>query len=69
FWDDQLTEEEIDLVCGTYEVMTDGAMQTSFRSWWPRPAAWKVCGLNCGYWSRDAEQWFQTRLEHILSST
>ncbi|KAF9060341.1 hypothetical protein BDP27DRAFT_1236981 [Rhodocollybia butyracea] len=44
-------------------------MQTSFRSWWLRPAAWKVCGLNCGYWSRDAEQWFQTRLEHIPSST
>ncbi|KAF9071896.1 hypothetical protein BDP27DRAFT_1497764 [Rhodocollybia butyracea] len=44
FWDDKLTEEEVDLICGTYEVVTDGTMQTSFRSWWPRPAAWKVCG-------------------------
>ncbi|KAJ3721388.1 hypothetical protein DFJ43DRAFT_1004458 [Lentinula guzmanii] len=66
-WDDNLTEEEIDLICGTYEVATgmDGIHQTAARSWWPRPGAWRSCGLNCGYWSRDAESWFQNRLNVI----
>ena len=34
-------------------------------SWWPRSLAWEVSGLNCGYWSRDAEGWFKARLEKI----
>ncbi|KAJ3803677.1 hypothetical protein F5876DRAFT_17184, partial [Lentinula aff. lateritia] len=66
FWDDQLTLEEMDLICGSYEVATDGIQQTAIRSWWPRSGAWKSCGLNCGFWSEDAEDWFLTRLHKIL---
>ncbi|KAH7868479.1 uncharacterized protein C8R40DRAFT_1018407, partial [Lentinula edodes] len=60
FWDEQLTTEEIDLICGTYE--------TAMRSWWPCPNFWKTCGLNCGFWSKDAEDWFQKRLTKIQNS-
>ncbi|KAJ3871399.1 hypothetical protein F5051DRAFT_340943, partial [Lentinula edodes] len=71
FWDDQLTSEETDLICGTYEVATgmEGIQQTATRSWWPRPNSWKTCGLNCGYWSKDAESWFQKRMTNIHNAT
>ncbi|KAL0569415.1 hypothetical protein V5O48_012550 [Marasmius crinis-equi] len=70
FWDDQLTEEEINLICGVYEVATgpvlgNGTIQTAEMSWFPKPGAWKSSGLNCGYWSRDAEAWYQARLQKI----
>ncbi|KAJ3886305.1 hypothetical protein GG344DRAFT_69781 [Lentinula edodes] len=70
FWDDQLTNEEMDLICGSYEVVTglvskDGVEQTAIRSWWPRSGSWRSCGLNCGYWSGDAEDWFQAHLRKI----
>ncbi|KAJ3850684.1 hypothetical protein EV368DRAFT_44759 [Lentinula lateritia] len=86
FWDDQLTNEEMDLICGSYEVVTgtclsssrifciksplgvvskDGIEQTAIRSWWPRSGSWRSCGLNCGYWSKDAEDWFQARLRKM----
>ncbi|KAL0575267.1 hypothetical protein V5O48_006703 [Marasmius crinis-equi] len=70
YWDDRLTEEEVNLVCGVYEVATgpilsNGTYQTAELSWFPKPGAWKVSSLNCGYWSRDAEVWYQKRLAQI----
>ncbi|KAH7871651.1 uncharacterized protein C8R40DRAFT_1023807, partial [Lentinula edodes] len=70
FWDDQLTGEEMDLICGSYEVATgfvskEGKQQMAIKSWWPRSGSWRSCGLNCGYWSRDAEDWFRNRLDQI----
>ncbi|KAH7868672.1 uncharacterized protein C8R40DRAFT_993665, partial [Lentinula edodes] len=65
FWDNQLTTEEMDLICGTYEVATGMCVlfsHTIIRSWWPRPNSWRTCGLNCGFWSKDAKDWFQKRL-------
>ncbi|KAL0572756.1 hypothetical protein V5O48_009205 [Marasmius crinis-equi] len=70
FWDDRLTEEEVNLVCGVYEVATgpvlgNGTIQTAEVSWFPKPGAWKGSGLNHGYWSRDAEIWYRDRLQKI----
>ncbi|KAJ4464158.1 hypothetical protein C8R41DRAFT_745384, partial [Lentinula lateritia] len=67
FWDDKLTDEEMDLICGSYEVATgsEGQQQTAIKSWWPRSGSWRSCGLNCGYWSSDAEDWFRNRLDQI----
>ncbi|KAL0578983.1 hypothetical protein V5O48_003023 [Marasmius crinis-equi] len=71
YWDDSLTEEEVNLVCGVYEVGkapdTNGYVALTQKSWWPKPAAWNASGLNCGYWSQDAEYWFQNRLRRIQS--
>ncbi|KAJ7472433.1 hypothetical protein B0H11DRAFT_1811808 [Mycena galericulata] len=71
YWDDAFTAEELDIICGVYEVSTgqsdshrDGE-QTRCVSWWPTPAAWKNSGLNLGYWTPLCEEWFQDRLAQI----
>ncbi|KAJ3870354.1 hypothetical protein F5051DRAFT_303309, partial [Lentinula edodes] len=43
--------------------------QYAKRSWWPRLISWKSSGFNCGYWSNDAEDWFQQRLNTIRHSS
>lgn len=43
--------------------------QAADMSWWPKPNAWESSGLNVGYWSPDAERWFQMRLKAIRNGT
>ncbi|KAK7030911.1 hypothetical protein VNI00_013857 [Paramarasmius palmivorus] len=73
YWDDHLTEEELDLVCGAYDVQAekkrDGTFTISKKTWWPKPISWRTSGLNVGYWSSSAEVWFQTRLKQIESKS
>ncbi|KAJ6540100.1 hypothetical protein B0H10DRAFT_1822927 [Mycena sp. CBHHK59/15] len=66
YWDDTLTLQEIDLICGAYRVQTeeDGEQKKSI-SWWPKPNAFNSSGLNIGWWSPDCERWFQKRLADI----
>ncbi|KAJ6546580.1 hypothetical protein B0H10DRAFT_1768801, partial [Mycena sp. CBHHK59/15] len=52
YWDDELTAQEIDLICGVYQVATG----------WPKPVAWYASGLSTGWWSPDCERWYQKRL-------
>ncbi|KAK7017760.1 hypothetical protein R3P38DRAFT_2539783 [Favolaschia claudopus] len=66
YWYDNLSEHEIDLVCGVYYVATGkkleaGAEQTMLLSWWPKPNAWQKGNLDPGWWSPDCESWFQKR--------
>ncbi|KAG2085881.1 uncharacterized protein F5147DRAFT_781840 [Suillus discolor] len=50
YFDDELSEEEVDFMCGMYHVHTnDGNVE--IVSWWPRPHAWAASGLNVGFWS------------------
>ncbi|KAK7026420.1 hypothetical protein VNI00_015655 [Paramarasmius palmivorus] len=70
YWDDHLTDDDIDLICGVYNVGTgqydrQNHPQVAHRSWWPRPQSWKYSGLNDGYWSNDAEAWFMKRYSAI----
>ncbi|KAK6966445.1 hypothetical protein R3P38DRAFT_3337965 [Favolaschia claudopus] len=71
YWDDALEDQEIDLICGVYEIATgrfeNGEHQTSRVSWWPKPNAFSHSGLNIGFWSLDCEYWFQHRLAKIRS--
>ncbi|KAJ6620877.1 hypothetical protein B0H10DRAFT_1791071, partial [Mycena sp. CBHHK59/15] len=62
YWDDELTAQEIDLICGVYQVATDDGMQKTNISWWPKPVAWYASGLSTGWWSPDCERWYQKRL-------
>jgi len=41
--------------------------QVSELSWWPKPSAWQLSGLNVGYWSPACEDWFQCHLKEIHS--
>ncbi|KAG1722613.1 hypothetical protein EDB19DRAFT_1645694 [Suillus lakei] len=64
YFDDELSEEEVDFMCGMYHVHhTNGNVE--IVSWWPRPQAWSVSGLNVGFWSSQCEAWFQLRLNNI----
>ncbi|KAK7036723.1 hypothetical protein VNI00_011388 [Paramarasmius palmivorus] len=82
YWDDQLTEDEVDAICGVYDIRMKGQFYLfhltklmpssqsdggrAKKSWWPKPSAWERSGLNChGYWSGDAEAWFQRRMKMI----
>ncbi|KAK7031254.1 hypothetical protein VNI00_013505 [Paramarasmius palmivorus] len=71
YWDDQLTEEELDLICGLYDVEVerkkDGTFQLCKKSWWPKPTSWKNTGFSLGHWSPDAEAWYKERLKAIKS--
>ncbi|KAJ7136974.1 hypothetical protein C8R44DRAFT_608026 [Mycena epipterygia] len=68
YWDDMLTDEEIDLICGVYEIGTGASTGfSSFISWWPKPNAFSHSGLNTGWWSPNCEKWFQQRLSLIKS--
>ncbi|KAG1725147.1 uncharacterized protein EDB91DRAFT_1062411 [Suillus paluster] len=51
YFDDELSEEEVDFMCRTY--------------YWPRPQVWTASGLNVGFWSGRCESWFQSRLGNI----
>jgi hypothetical protein len=67
-WDDALSEDELDLICGVYKVQTQHN-QTSDSSWWPKHSVWMASGLNVGYWSVGCETWFQMRLDSIRNGT
>ncbi|KAJ7666076.1 hypothetical protein DFH06DRAFT_984622 [Mycena polygramma] len=64
YWDDALTEDEIDLICGVYVVAI--GQQKKAVSWWPKPSAFSSSGLNIGWWSPDCERWFQNRSKEII---
>ncbi|KAJ6524934.1 hypothetical protein B0H19DRAFT_931432 [Mycena capillaripes] len=68
YWDDYLTEEEIDLICGVYHVST-GDEQVSMVSWWPKPAAFSASGLNIGWWTTMWEIWYQRRLQILETNS
>ncbi|KAG2141207.1 uncharacterized protein EDB93DRAFT_1089504 [Suillus bovinus] len=64
YFDNELLEEEVDFICGTYHIC-DNARNVAKISWWPRPQAWATSGLNVGFWSTQCEQWFQKHLDNI----
>ncbi|KAJ7823324.1 hypothetical protein B0H14DRAFT_2370220 [Mycena olivaceomarginata] len=69
YWDDYLTDQEIDLICGVYHISTGKKQASIFcttaRSWWPRPSAMEQSGLNVGWWTPLCEQWFEKRLKEL----
>ncbi|KAJ7454721.1 hypothetical protein FB451DRAFT_1408137 [Mycena latifolia] len=71
FWDDCLTEHEINLICGVYYVGTgqfdDHGAQTAMLSWWPRPSAFQNSGLTIE-WSPMCEAWYRKRLQQVESA-
>ncbi|KAJ6556696.1 hypothetical protein B0H10DRAFT_1711546, partial [Mycena sp. CBHHK59/15] len=71
YWDDHLTDDEIDLICGVYHVATGfdrnaiRAEQLSTLSWWPKPATFDVSALNVGWWTPACEAFYQRRLAQM----
>ncbi|KAG6836765.1 hypothetical protein H0H93_003684 [Arthromyces matolae] len=81
YWDDDLTEDEILIICGVYQADTGdydehhsqtncsntliGNSTVTDLSWWPKPVNWYSADLNLGFWSEDCERWFQGQLQKI----
>ncbi|TEB26771.1 hypothetical protein FA13DRAFT_1635606 [Coprinellus micaceus] len=65
--DNALTMNELDLICGAYECVSDDGKQRALRSWWPLARYYEKeeCGENYGRWSFRREEWYSTRLNHI----
>ncbi|KAF7335735.1 hypothetical protein MVEN_02229200 [Mycena venus] len=69
-WDDQLTPNEIDIICGVYHIATGQrdptqtrGRQITIRSWWPRPHIYAVSALNVGWWTPACEHWYSKRVD------
>jgi hypothetical protein len=43
--------------------------QASIASWWPLEDTWNKGRLNVGYWSQEAEDWFQNRMVLIRKNS
>ncbi len=41
------------MICGVYDT----------ASWFPTPAVWRECGWALGFWTADAERWFQGHMQ------
>ncbi|KAK0187160.1 hypothetical protein F5146DRAFT_899392, partial [Armillaria mellea] len=70
-WDEMLNDNQMDVICGVYKVERaedigksekggDSRSQlTEHVSWFPKDASWRGSGLDVGFWSADAESWYQ----------
>ncbi|KAI0368512.1 hypothetical protein BV20DRAFT_919005, partial [Pilatotrama ljubarskyi] len=63
YYNDALSTEDIDIICGTYKIYQPNHKDPVLYSWWPRPPQWSYSGLNVGYWTTFCESWFCERLE------
>ncbi|TFK59526.1 hypothetical protein BDN72DRAFT_865078 [Pluteus cervinus] len=68
FYDDQLTEYETLLLCGTYVCYTGQGRQITLMSWWPPVSIFeKPNGTNFHRWTPQNEEEYQRRLLKILN--
>ncbi|PSS10991.1 hypothetical protein PHLCEN_2v3364, partial [Hermanssonia centrifuga] len=64
--DDDLTQDELDVVCGVYKVTTKNNLNAhSASSWWPKSSTWLDSGFDFGYWTPQNELWFCRRRREI----
>ncbi|KAJ7197663.1 hypothetical protein GGX14DRAFT_667806, partial [Mycena pura] len=70
-WQEALTPQEIDLICGVYKVGTgqQNSSQAKYLSWWPQPGSFFASALHTGWWNDNCENWFQKRLEELHNGT
>ncbi|KAF8811665.1 hypothetical protein BYT27DRAFT_7276416 [Phlegmacium glaucopus] len=67
YCDDELTENEIAAICGTYTLYTGYGVQEAVWSWFPLPASWNAArsGLRSIDWMERCETWFVKLLANI----
>ncbi|KAK0469430.1 uncharacterized protein EV420DRAFT_1257401, partial [Desarmillaria tabescens] len=65
-WAEELREDQIDIICGTYKVYNHSSKCISMTqdvSWFPKEGSFKNSGLDLGFWSADAEHWYLRRVK------
>lgn len=67
YWDDQLSEDELDIICGTHHLHTGRHNQIAKVSWWPCAGVWDAgtTGYNWHHWMEWDEVWYQEHLACI----
>ncbi|KAH9474211.1 hypothetical protein JR316_0013484 [Psilocybe cubensis] len=69
YCDDQLTENELSIICGTYTLYTATKGQITVKSWFPPPNLWQVPpsmnGSQWVEWTPANEAWYRERVEDI----
>ncbi|KAJ3492525.1 hypothetical protein NLJ89_g11215 [Agrocybe chaxingu] len=65
YWDDELSEDDVACLCGTYRMYTGRGEQTKVVSWFPYPEDWEGSGHDWMVWTERDEWWFKTHLTLI----
>uniref|UniRef100_A0A8H7XQQ3 Uncharacterized protein n=1 Tax=Psilocybe cubensis TaxID=181762 RepID=A0A8H7XQQ3_PSICU len=69
YCDDQLTENELSIICGTYTLYTATKGQITVKLWFPPPNLWQVppsmSGSQWVEWTPANEAWYRERVEDI----
>ncbi|PBK58326.1 hypothetical protein ARMSODRAFT_851513, partial [Armillaria solidipes] len=64
-WDEMLTDDQMDVICGVYKTERV-TIEAEHVSWFPKDASWRGSSLNGGFWSSDAQSWYQRRVAKCL---
>ncbi|KAI0087684.1 hypothetical protein BDY19DRAFT_864797, partial [Irpex rosettiformis] len=64
-----LTLQDHYVICGVYRILTASSSDASITSWWPLQETWNASAYNVGYWSNQAEEWFQKRWGEFANGT
>ncbi|KAF8871849.1 hypothetical protein CPB84DRAFT_1636453, partial [Gymnopilus junonius] len=59
YMDDDLTETEVEQLCGIYHCLTGNGDQIAKRSWFPLPDTFDGSGYDYGEWTEFSENWFR----------
>ncbi|KAF8073357.1 hypothetical protein FPV67DRAFT_1410562 [Lyophyllum atratum] len=65
FVDDELTEVELDLICGAYICDMASGSQAAIKSWYPLVSTFDKSGENYGRWTVYREEGFRRRTKEI----
>ncbi|RPD52484.1 hypothetical protein L227DRAFT_589669 [Lentinus tigrinus ALCF2SS1-6] len=68
WYDDVLSRDELDAICGMYKVYDEEFTTFAEVSWWPRDHTWSESPMDHGRWTPHNEVWFAVRLNHIRSN-
>ncbi|KDR72080.1 hypothetical protein GALMADRAFT_45163, partial [Galerina marginata CBS 339.88] len=65
--DDELTDNDIAIICGTYSLYTGIQGQIAVHSWFPPPTAWEHSRSGCKWldWTERCEERFLIILRNI----
>ncbi|KAF8550159.1 hypothetical protein OG21DRAFT_451163 [Imleria badia] len=63
-----VSEEEIELLIGTFYIATDRRKQFAKKSFFPSPSTWEKSGLNTRVWSNSPEEKYRSIIRTATES-
>ncbi|KJA21890.1 hypothetical protein HYPSUDRAFT_55211 [Hypholoma sublateritium FD-334 SS-4] len=68
YWDDEISQTEIDIICGTYLLPAVQMGQIKVVSWFPPPSVWAANGFAWLEWTEASENLFKDILRKIWAN-